>query len=113
MPSAKRIFAWPSKKQADRRDGKIRQRSKDVFSIGKEEVDLRYVEQIKDYEQTATLAFLLGYAKDHYSDGKKQSRKSPLCSMKNYSKTGIPGFSDILIFREATLFQGFRRSTPA
>ncbi len=45
--------------------------------------------------------------------GKKQSRKSPLCSMKNYSKTGIPGFSDILIFREATLFQGFRRSTPA
>ena len=106
MPSAKRIFAWPSKKQADRRDGKIRQRSKDVFSIGKEEVDLRYVEQIKDYEQTATLAFLLGYAKDHYSDGKKQSRKSPLCSMKNYSKTGIPVF-------QTFLYSGRLRSSKA
>ena len=71
MPSSKRIFAYPSRKQADRRDNKIRQRSKDVFSIGKEEVDLRYVEQIKDTEQTASLALLLGYAKEHDSDGKK------------------------------------------
>ena len=71
MPSSKRIFAYPSRKQADRRDNKIRQRSKDVFSIGKEEVDLRYVEQIKDAEQTASLALLLGYAKEHDSDGKK------------------------------------------
>lgn len=71
MPSAKRIFGYPSKKPVDRRDGKIRQRSKDVFSIGKEEIDLRYVEQIKDSEQTASLALLLGYAKEHYCDGKK------------------------------------------
>lgn len=71
MPSAKRVFGYPSKKPVDRRDGKIRQRSKDVFSIGKEEIDLRYVEQIKDSEQTASLALLLGYAKEHYCDGKK------------------------------------------
>lgn len=92
MPSAKRIFAWPSKKQADRRDGKIRQRSKDVFSIGKEEVDLRYVEQIKDYEQTATLAFLLGYAKDHYSDGKKTIPEIAAMLYEELQQNGYSGF---------------------
>lgn len=70
-PSAKRIFGFPSRKHSERHDTKIRQRSKDVFSIGKEEVDLRYVEQIADSEQTASLALLLLYAKEHYSDGKK------------------------------------------
>lgn len=92
MPSAKRIFAWPSKKQADRRDGKIRQRSKDVFSIGKEEVDLRYVEQIKDSEQTASLALLLGYAKDHYSDGKKTIPEIADLLYQELKQNGYSGF---------------------
>ena len=92
MPSAKRIFARPSKKQADRRDGKIRQRSKDVFSIGKEEVDLRYVEQIKDSEQTASLALLLGYAKDHYSDGKKTIPEIADLLYQELKQNGYSGF---------------------
>lgn len=92
MPSAKRIFARPSKKQADRRDGKIRQRSKDVFSIGKEEVDLRYVEQIKDSEQTASLALLLGYAKDHYSDGKKTIPEIAYLLYQELKQNGYSGF---------------------
>ena len=92
MPSAKRIFARPSKKQAGRRDGKIRQRSKDVFSIGKEEVDLRYVEQIKDSEQTASLALLLGYAKDHYSDGKKTIPEIADLLYQELKQNGYSGF---------------------
>ena len=92
MPSAKRIFSRPSKKQADRRDGKIRQRSKDVFSIGKEEVDLRYVEQIKDSEQTASLALLLGYAKDHYSDGKKTIPEIADLLYQELKQNGYSGF---------------------
>lgn len=92
MPSAKRIFARPSKKQVDRRDGKIRQRSKDVFSIGKEEVDLRYVEQIKDSEQTASLALLLGYAKDHYSDGKKTIPEIADLLYQELKQNGYSGF---------------------
>lgn len=92
MPSAKRIFARPSKKQADRRDGKIHQRSKDVFSIGKEEVDLRYVEQIKDSEQTASLALLLGYAKDHYSDGKKTIPEIADLLYQELKQNGYSGF---------------------
>lgn len=48
-------------KKADRKRGqvKIKQSGKDSFLIGKETVDLKYVEQIMDYEQTATLAYCL------------------------------------------------------
>lgn len=38
---------------------KIKQSGKDSFSIGRENVDLRYVEQILDPEQTTTLAYCL------------------------------------------------------
>ena len=70
LPKSKRFFASPSKK-TDYKDRKIKLRSKDVFTVGKEEVDLRYVEQLTDSEQTATLGLLLGYAKEHFSDGRK------------------------------------------
>lgn len=43
----------------------------DGFSIGYQEVDLRYVEQVIDPEQTATLSLLLKYAIEHMIDGKK------------------------------------------
>lgn len=92
MPESKRIFGYPDKKQTDRRDTKIRQRSKDAFSIGKEEVDLRYVEQIKDPEQTASLAMLLGYAKEHYSDGKKTIPEIADLLFKELSQNGYSGF---------------------
>lgn len=42
-----------------------------TFSIGKESVDLRYVEQLSDYEQTAALASILRYACENVIDGKK------------------------------------------
>ncbi len=38
---------------------KIKQFGKDSFSIGKENVELKYVEQIADGEQTATLGYIL------------------------------------------------------
>lgn len=43
----------------------------DGFSIGYQDVDLRYIEQIVDPEQTATLSLLLKYAIEHMIDGKK------------------------------------------
>ena len=42
-----------------------------TFSIGKESVDLRYVEQLADYEQTAALASILRYACENLIDGRK------------------------------------------
>ena len=47
---------------------KIKRLGKTSFSLGKDTLDLRYVEQLVDGEQTQTLACLLRYAKEHYGD---------------------------------------------
>ena len=49
---------------------KIKRMGKTAFSIGKENLDLRYVEQLVDEEQTQTLAYLLRYAKENYGNQK-------------------------------------------
>ena len=43
----------------------------DGFLLGKQHVDLRYVEQLIDSEQTSYLGMLLKYAVEHLSDGKR------------------------------------------
>ena len=50
---------------------KMKTLGKDAFSINKDTVDLRYVEQIADAEQTTALGYTLLYAKLHLMDGKK------------------------------------------
>ena len=50
---------------------KMKTLGKDAFSINKDTVDLRYVEQIADTEQTTALGYALLYAKLHLMDGKK------------------------------------------
>ena len=50
---------------------KIKVHGKDGFSLGKQEIDLRYIEQITDGEQTAALGLLLKYACEHLIDGKR------------------------------------------
>ena len=49
---------------------KIKTLGKDAFSINKENVDLRYVEQLVDSEQTTALAYLLKYMELHCFDGR-------------------------------------------
>lgn len=51
------IKAKPMEKKRDQ--VKVKQYGKDSFSIGKETVDLKYVEQILDAEQTTALAYAL------------------------------------------------------
>lgn len=48
---------------------KLRMRGKTAFSIGQREMDLRYLEQLVDGEQTQTLAWLLRYAKENLTGG--------------------------------------------
>lgn len=43
----------------------------DGFALGKQQVDLRAVEQLVDSEQTAALGLLLKYAVEHLVDGKR------------------------------------------
>ena len=45
---------------------KLRRLGKTAFSIGKEELDLRYVEQLVDAEQTQALACILRYVKERW-----------------------------------------------
>lgn len=50
---------------------KIKTFGKDSFSLDKENVDLRYVEQLVDTEQLTALAYLLRYALEQILDGEK------------------------------------------
>ncbi len=54
---------------------KIKTFGKDSFSLDRESVDLRYVEQLADAEQTAALAHLLRYAVEEAIDGKRSMRQ--------------------------------------
>ena len=47
---------------------KVKTMGKDVINIGKETLDLRHMEQLVDREQTAALAYMLRYAKEHYQN---------------------------------------------
>ena len=50
---------------------KVKAHGRDGFSIGKQDVDLRYIEQLIDSEQTQTLGALLRYAVEKLIDGKR------------------------------------------
>lgn len=55
------------------KDGRIKLRTDGVdgFSVNREEVDLRYVEQLVDTEQLTALSYMVKYMKSHDFDGKK------------------------------------------
>lgn len=73
---------------------KIKRMGKTAFSIGKENLDLRYVEQLVDEEQTQTLAYLLRYAKEHYED-EKNDVKDVVKALEQILKTkGLAGICD-------------------
>lgn len=62
----------PGRRPTDRPERlKVKTHGKDGFSIGHQEVDLRYIEQLVDTEQTACLGLLLKYAIEHLIDGKR------------------------------------------
>ena len=50
---------------------KVKVHGRDGFSIGKQDVDLRYIEQLIDSEQTQALGGLLKYAVENMIDGKR------------------------------------------
>lgn len=54
---------------------KVKSRGRDGFSIDREEVDIRYLEQLADNEQTAALAQIVRFACEEIIDGKKEFRE--------------------------------------
>lgn len=73
-PDFVRYFVCNRELQGNRRI-KMKTLGKDAFSLNKETVDLRYLEQLADSEQTTALGYALLYAQLHLLDGKKDIRQ--------------------------------------
>ncbi len=67
----------PKPDMALRKDDRIKIRASGTneLSLNKENVELRYLEQLKDQEQTTALAYLLKYTQLKLMDGKKDLRQ--------------------------------------
>lgn len=89
-PDYKRVLpAFTERKNSDRASGnrrhsqadnrhehmKIKTNGLDSLSLNKETVDVRYLEQLTDAEQTVALAYLLRYGLEQILDGKKTVRQ--------------------------------------
>lgn len=73
---------------------KIKVHGKAGFLLGRQEVDLRYVEQLIDSEQTAALGLLLKYALEHLADGKKTIPEIVDYLQKQIHTKGLIAFAD-------------------
>ena len=66
----------------------------DGFSLGRQEIDLRYTEQLIDAEQTAALGLLLKYAVEHLGDGRRTLPEIVQFLWKNLSLHGLSFFTE-------------------
>ncbi len=73
VPESRRVMNWPRRllEEKKRKPLKVKTQGKDSFSIGKETVDLRYVEQLEDGEQTAALGKILLCCLEEWTDGRR------------------------------------------
>ena len=65
-----------------------------MASLGRQEIDLRYTEQLIDAEQTATLGLLLKYAVEHLADGRRTLPEIVQFLWKNLSLHGLSFFTE-------------------
>lgn len=73
LPSFRRMPRANSSVKNDNRL-KIKTMGRDTISLNRDTIDLRYVEQLTDSEQTAALGYILAYAENNLLDGKKDLR---------------------------------------
>ena len=66
----------------------------DGFSLGRQEIDLRYTEQLIDAEQPAALGLLLKYAVEHLADGRRTLPEIVQFLWKNLSLHGLSFFTE-------------------
>lgn len=86
MPESRRIMTAHASSESRHRTGtrsgndkssaqperlKLKVHGRDGFTLGKQDIDLRYIEQLIDSEQTAALGLLLKYAIDHLIDNRR------------------------------------------
>ena len=73
---------------------KIKTMGTSELSINKESVELRYLEQLKDQEQSAALAYLLKYAQLKLMDGKKDLKQIGDLLEKQLDEKGLESLFD-------------------
>jgi predicted ABC-class ATPase len=107
MPQSKRIMTKDPSGATQRRDYrtgaikrdeperlKIKVMGKDGFAFGRQNVDLRYIEQIVDSEQTAALGLLLKYAVEHLIDGRRTLPQIASYLDEQLQKKGLSFFAE-------------------
>ena len=107
MPRSRRVMtkdAEGAPKRRDYRTGEVRQdgserlkvkvMGRDGFSLGKQNVDLRYIEQITDSEQTASLGLILKYAVENLIDGKRTLPEIAGYIITRLEKKGLEFFAE-------------------
>ena len=73
---------------------KLKQFGRESFSIGRETVDLKYVEQIVDTEQTTTLSYIMRYVTEQLEKNPGQEigkLLSDVCCYIEFNGPGSPG----------------------
>lgn len=100
MPQSRRIMTRHEapRSSRSRQDSperlKVKVHGKDGFLLGKQDVDLRYIEQLADTEQTAALGLLLRYAVEHLIDGKRTLSEIVLYLDGQLKKAGLSFLSE-------------------
>lgn len=90
-PGFTRIFpAW--KKGGRHEHMKIKAHGVESFSLDKENVDVHYLEQLVDGEQTQMLAYLMRFGLEEVIDGKKTVREIIQVIADKWDKEGFEGF---------------------
>lgn len=92
FPDFSRCFS-PDKRLRREHRVKIKVFGKDSVSINKETIDLRYVEQLADSEQTAALGYAFLYAQLHIMDGKKTLQQVVEQLMEQIQRKGLGSIS--------------------
>ena len=115
LPSFQRV---PSCNMALRRDDRLKTRTRgtDDVQLGHENIDLRYLEQITDHEQTAALSCILALAEKNLLDGRKTMTRlvDAICAL--MEEKGLAGLSaggylatDLAMPRRQEIFACFNR----
>lgn len=87
-PSFQRALKTGKKNGAAERM-KVKGMGRDAVSIDRDTIELRYVEQLIDSEQTMALGYMVKYAKEHLLDGTKPMREIAGCLEQLIEKKGI------------------------
>ena len=92
VPDFNRVLQKGRSTASSDRPAKLKIYGKDSFSLDKESVDLRCVEQLADSEQTAALSYILRYALAYILDGKKTVRQTVDLLEKTFNEKGWTPF---------------------